>query len=292
MGPIDVAIASCQVLPEPDRDQAPLLDALRAAGLRAEVLAWDDAAADFSSARLTLLRSTWNYAERPEHFTDWLTRAASASALWNPLPVVRWNLHKRYLLDLARAGVPVTPTHLVPRGSAERLADVAAARGWGDVVVKPAVSAGSRLTLRTGATTGPGEAHLRALVGREDALVQPYLPAVEGHGERALVFIDGELTHAVRKAPRFAGDDESISGPFVVSDDEAALARAVLAAAPAPVLYARVDIAPGPDGRPMLMELELIEPSLFFDCGPQALDRLVNAIGRHVRCNTPTTNGG
>jgi glutathione synthase/RimK-type ligase-like ATP-grasp enzyme len=282
MGPIDVALASCQVLPEPDLDEAPLLGALRAAGLRAEVLAWDDPAADFASARLTLLRATWNYADRPEVFGDWLARTAAATALWNPLSVVRWNLHKGYLLDLARAGVPVTPTHLAPRGSSERLADVAAERGWSDVVVKPAVSAGSRLTMRVRAGSERGEAHLRALVGREDALVQPYLPAVEGHGERALVVIDGELTHAVRKAPRFVGEAESVTGPFAVSGDEAALARAALAAAPEPVLYARVDVAPGADGRPVLMELELIEPALFFEHGPRALARLVDAIARHL----------
>jgi glutathione synthase/RimK-type ligase-like ATP-grasp enzyme len=279
---IDVALASCHALPKHDQDQAPLLAGLRAAGLRAEVLAWDDPTADFSSARLTLLRATWNYAQQPERFADWLARTAEVTALWNPWPVVRWNLHKGYLLDLAHAGVRVTPTHLVPRGSAERLADVAAARGWGDVVVKPAVSAGSRLTLRAGAGTERGEAHLRALVAREDALVQPYLPAVEGHGERALIFIDGELTHAVRKGPRFAGEAESVTGPFDASEAEAALARAVLAAAPTPVLYARVDVAPDADGRPMLMELELIEPSLFFARGPRAVGRLVDAIGSRL----------
>jgi hypothetical protein len=282
VGPLDVAIASCHTLPKVDRDEAPLLGALRAAGLRVEVRAWDDPTADFSSARLTLLRSTWNYTERPERFAEWLERTAAASALWNPLPVVRWNLHKGYLLELARAGVPVTPTHLVPRGSAERLADIAAARGWSDVVVKPAVSAGSRLTLRAGAASERGAAHLRALVARQDALVQPYLPAVEGYGERALIFIDGELTHAVRKGRRFAGDAESVTGPFVVSGDEAALAHVALAAAPAPFLYARVDLAPDADGSPVLMELELIEPSLFFEHGPRALERLVGAIARRL----------
>jgi glutathione synthase/RimK-type ligase-like ATP-grasp enzyme len=280
---IDVALASCQALPKVDRDEAPLLRALREAGLRAEVLAWDDPAADFSAARLTLLRSTWNYAAQPERFAAWLARTADVSALWNPLPVVRWNMHKGYLLDLARAGVSVTPTQLVARGSAERLADVAAARAWSDVVVKPAVSAGSRLTLRADATTERGEAHLRALLTREDALVQAYLPAVEGHGERALIFIDGELSHAVRKGRRFVGEVESITGPVVVSDDEAALARATLAAAPTPFLYARVDLAPGHDGVPVLMELELIEPSLFLEFGPRALDRLVAAIARRLR---------
>jgi hypothetical protein len=282
VGRIDVALASCSQLPKPDRDAAPLLEALRAAGLRAEVLAWDDPAADFSSARATILRATWNYARQPERFAEWLGRTAAASTLWNPLPVVRWNMHKGYLLDLARAGVPVTPTQLVPRGSAGRLADVAAARGWGEVVVKPAISAGSRLTLRAGAATEHGEAHLRALVAQEDALVQPYLPAVEGHGERCLIFIDGELTHAVRKAPRFAGQPESITGPVEVSQAEAALGHAALAAIPGPALYARVDVAPGPDGAPVLMELELIEPSLFFPLGPPAVERLVEVIRKRL----------
>jgi glutathione synthase/RimK-type ligase-like ATP-grasp enzyme len=279
---LDVAIASCHRLPKVDADQAPLVDALRAAGLRADVLAWDDPAADFATARLTILRATWNYSTQPERFADWLTRTAAATALWNPLPVVRWNMHKGYLLDLARAGVPVTPTHLVRRGSSERLAEIAAAREWGEVVVKPAVSAGSRLTLRADASTERGEAHLRALVAQEDALVQPYLPAVEGYGERALIVIDGELTHAVRKGPRFAGQAESITGPFDISDAEAALVRAAIAAIPSPVLYARVDVAPGPDGRPVLMELELIEPSLFFARGPRDVERLVEAIGRRL----------
>jgi hypothetical protein len=282
MRQLDVALATCRRLPKVDGDEAPLLQALRAAGLRADVLAWDDPAADFSAARLTLLRSTWNYAAQPEAFADWLTRTAAVSALWNPLPVVRWNLHKGYLLDLARAGVPVTPTQLVRRGSAAHLGDLAAERGWNDVVVKPAVSAGSRLTLRAAADSPRGEAHLRALVDREDALVQPYLPAVEDYGERALIVIDGELTHAVRKGPRFAGEAESITGPFQVTGAEAALARAAVAAVPSPVLYARVDVAPGPDGQPVLMELELIEPSLFFTRGPLALERLVAAVARRL----------
>jgi hypothetical protein len=282
VGRIDVALASCRALPKADFDEAPLVGALRAAGLSVEVLAWDDPAADFSSARLTLLRSTWNYAQQPDRFADWLARTAEVTALWNPLPVVRWNMHKRYLLELARAGVPVTPTHLAPCGSTEPLAEIAAARGWDDVVVKPAVSAGSRLTLRAGARTERGVEHLRTLVAREDALVQPYLPAVEDYGERALIFIDGELTHAVRKGRRFAGDPESVTGPLVVTDDEAKVARAALAAAPASPLYARVDLAPGPDGAPVLMELELIEPSLFFKYGPRALERLAASIGERL----------
>jgi glutathione synthase/RimK-type ligase-like ATP-grasp enzyme len=280
---VDVALASCRELPEPDSDEAPLLQALRAAGLSAEVLAWDDPKAPFARARFTCLRATWNYPEDPEGFLRWAERTASVSALHNPLSVVRWNLHKSYLLDLERAGVPVVPTLLVRRGSAATLASVVADRGWSDVVLKPAVSAASRGTLRAGPEDG--EAHFRALVAQGDVLVQPYLRSVEDYGERALVWIDGKVTHAVRKSRRFLGDAESVSLAGPVPPDELELAARALAALPRELrndslLYARIDMARAPDGGPRVMELELIEPSLFFRESEEALDRFVARVCR------------
>ena len=281
--PLDVALATCLELPEPDADLAPLLAALLAVGLRAEALAWDDRRAEFTSARMTLLRSTWNYPEHPAEFLAWVERTGARGTLWNPAATVRWNAHKSYLLDLSARGVPVVPTHVVRRGEAVSLADVLRGRGWQDVVVKPAVSAGSRGTLRVRpGEEAHGEAHVRALAATEDVLVQPYVRSVEGHGERAIVTIDGEPTHAVRKSPRFMGDAEVVSEAVPIEPDEAALARRALAAAPGPLLYGRVDLARGDDGTPRLMELELIEPSLFFRQSPAALDRLVSSVLRRL----------
>ncbi|RMF71465.1 MAG: hypothetical protein D6738_13755, partial [Acidobacteria bacterium] len=274
---LDVALASCVELPEPDFDERPLVAALEQAGLSCAVLGWDDPGADFAAARMVLLRSTWNYPERPAEFAAWLERVASRVPVWNPPPVVRWNLHKGYLLDLERRGVPVVPTLLLRAGERVDLASVLAERGWRDVVIKPAISAASYRTLRAGRDDLPrAAAHLAALLAERDALVQPYLPSVEDHGERAIVWIDGEITHAVRKAPRFAGEDESVSGPVPVGPDEAALAERAIAAVDGDLLYARIDVAPGPDGRPVVMELELIEPSLFFPQQRAALDRFVS----------------
>jgi len=271
------------VLPEPDADLPPLLSALRATGLTAEVLAWDDPEADFASARLTLLRSTWNYSERPAEFLAWVDRVAARSALWNRRDTVRWNAHKSYLHDLEARGVPVVPTHLVQRGATTTLAEVKHARGWSEVVVKPAVSGGSRGTVRvTPGDLERGETHLRSLASREDVLVQPYLPSVEGHGERAIVWIDGEATHAVRKTPRFLGDAESVSAAIPIEADEADLARRAVAAAPGPLLYARIDVARDAGGSPRVMELELIEPSLFFPQAPAALARYVAAVEKRL----------
>ena len=113
-------------------------------------------------------------------------------------------------------------------------------------------------------------------------LVQPYLPSVEGHGERALVWIDGEFTHAVRKTPRFADGIEQVSEALPISAAEHALGTAALAGLESELLYARVDVAPGADGAPVVMELEMIEPSLFLLQSPVALARLVDAVVRRL----------
>jgi len=281
---LDVALASCRELPEPDPDAVPLAEALAAAGIEAEVVAWDDDGADWSRARLTVLRSTWNYPPHRDAFLAWAERADAVSRLWNPLSLVRWNSYKGYLLELEAAGLPVTPTVLLPRGSTVTLREILAERGWEEAVVKPVISAASFKTRRAGRDElEAGEAHLRALLDERDVLVQRYLPSVADHGERALVWIDGELTHAVRKSPRFEGDDESVSSEAVaISEAEAALARRVIEEVRDPLLYARVDVAPGPEGDPVVMELELIEPSLFFPQHPPALDRYVAGLLREL----------
>jgi glutathione synthase/RimK-type ligase-like ATP-grasp enzyme len=281
---VDVALVSCRELPEPDPDAGPLASALAAAGIDARVLAWDDPRAPWAETRLAVLRSPWNYPHHLQAFLTWAARVASFAELWNPLHVVRFSAHKGYLLALEQAGVPVTPTVLLPRGSRTTLTALLAERGWDEAVVKPVVSAASFRTRRVhAARPEEGEVHLRHLVRERDVLVQRYLPAVEDHGERALVWVDGALTHAVRKSPRFEGEAECVSREAVpISPAEADLARRALAAAPGPLLYARVDVAPGPGGDPLLMELELVEPSLFFAQGPIALERLVAALRRRL----------
>lgn len=278
---LDVVLATASVLPRPDEDEAPLHAALTAAGVVAATRAWDDPTIDWGAARACVIRSTWNYVRNYQAFLDWATRCAAATTLWNPLPIVRWNSHKGYLTELARAGLPVVPTRLVRRdqvaGDDTDLATLAA--GWDEVVIKPAVSAGSFRTLRVRrADFTRGQAHLDLVRADGDALVQPYLRSVEDYGERALVWIDGALTHAVRKGARFAGDEQRVSDAVAIAPDEGALAERILAHLPRPLLYARVDLARDAEGRPCLMELELIEPSLFLTRSPAALARLAAAL--------------
>jgi len=288
--PLDVALASCVAPPEADPDEALLVAALAGTGISSEVVSWDDPRADFGRAKMTLLRSTWNYPQQPREFLLWLAKVARISDLWNPLEMAQWNFHKGYLLELEGAGIPIAPTALVKRGANRLLSDVMTARDWRLAVVKPAVSANSFRTVRvadvlsdSSDSGSSGEAHLRALTDSGDVLVQQYLPSVEEYGERALIWIDGQLTHGVRKSARFAGEHESVSpGSVEIAPAEADLAARAMtfvcgkfSVAP---MYARVDVAPGPAGTPVLMELELIEPSLYFGQSVKSLERFVAAV--------------
>ena len=279
--PHRLRIATCRPLPEVDPDEDLLLDAFRGAGIAAQMVAWQHAEA-WRAPVPTLVRSTWDYIHALEDFDVWIDRAAAAAPLWNPPEVLRWSLRKRYLLELEARGVPVTPTVLLPRGDVRTLSAVAAERGWSDVVVKPEVGAASFETHRVAAGTRETDAVCARLVAARDVLVQPYLPSVEGHGERALVWIDGMFTHPVRKSPRFAGGVEVVSDALPISDAELATGTAALAGLGDGLLYARVDVAPGADGTPVVMELELVEPSLFLMQSPQALARLVAGVERRL----------
>jgi glutathione synthase/RimK-type ligase-like ATP-grasp enzyme len=284
----DVALVTWRELPELDPDDRPLAAALRARGLAVAVVAWDDPGFDWRAARLALLRNPWDYYRRRDEFLAWGERVERLTRLENPLAVVRWNTHKGYLVELAGRGAPVVPTALVRRGERFDLARHAAAHGWtGGVVVKPAVSADSWEThVVAGGDLATAQAHVARLAAERDVVVQPFLPAVEDHGERCLVFLDGDYSHAVRKNPitrggRWAGLPEGT--PVEADAAERAAAERVLAAAGrGPLLYARVDLVRDERGEPRLLELELAEPTLFLADAPAGLARLVAAIERRL----------
>jgi len=270
-----IRIATCKTLPEVDVDEAPLAAALIAGGFDPQLLAWDDATIDWDLAVPTILRSTWNYALDVAGFLRWIDRVAAAAPLWNPPDVVRGNVHKRYLVALAARGVGVVPTTVVERGQTTALPAE-------KLVIKPEVGAGSLGTRVFEPGDPAASLHLAALTAHGAALVQPYMTSVEGYGERSLVWIDGELSHAIRKTPRFSGDDEKVDGPYPIADDERALAEAALAPIAERILYGRVDMARDAANRPLVMELELVEPSLFFAKRPGAADRFVAGLRKRL----------
>jgi glutathione synthase/RimK-type ligase-like ATP-grasp enzyme len=277
-----VAIVTCLQMPEEDVDEQLLMSALDDAGLDAELVAWDDPDVDWASFDLAVLRSPWNYIDDLHGFLDWTVAAGTATTLYNPVEVVHWNTHKGYLRDLARRGVPVVPTAWLGVGEQIDLVDLMADRGWHDVVAKPVVGAGSFLTDRiTDPTAPPAVDFWNRLLDNGEVMVQPYMRSVEDYGERSLIWIDGQLTHAVRKSPRLGDAEEHVSDALPISRRERALAEAVVADIPQSLLYARIDLIRD-DDQPLLAELELVEPSLFLLQSPEALRLLVAGIAARV----------
>ncbi|MFI4970559.1 MAG: RimK family alpha-L-glutamate ligase, partial [Lysobacterales bacterium] len=276
-----IALVTTRPARDLDDDLAPLHDALRDAGAEVAIADWDDTALDWSRFDLALLRSTWDYTQRLPEFLDWSVRIAARTRLLNPPGVLRWNVDKHYLGDLARAGVPIVPSRFVePHADACAALDgflaQHAAAGFADLVVKPCIGAGSRDAQRHGRSDRDATlTHLRRLLeaGRS-VLLQPYLDRVDEHGETALIFFDGEFSHAIRKGPLLRRGDAATAALFATeqiaprtpTDAERTVADTALAAIPfdKPLLYARVDLIHSADGSPCLLELELAEPSLFF----------------------------
>jgi glutathione synthase/RimK-type ligase-like ATP-grasp enzyme len=279
-----VALATCTRLPEPDPDEALLVGALERAGVDVELVAWDGPEQDWARFALCVIRSTWNYVGAHEAFCVWADRVARATTLWNPPAIVHANTHKSYLRALATRDIPIVPTAWVPAGARPSLRDLLDARGWDDVVVKPQVGAGSYGCERFRRDhLGPGEAFLARWADAHDMMVQPFVPGIEEDGERACVFVDGEFTHAVRKRLRLAGDVEEASEALPLADDERALAERVLRPWWSELLYGRVDLCRDAEGRAMVMEVELVEPSLYLLQCPHALERLVEGIRLRTR---------
>jgi glutathione synthase/RimK-type ligase-like ATP-grasp enzyme len=280
---IDIGVATCADVPDLDEDGGLLLRALAEAGADARPAVWDDPDVDWGAFDVVLVRSTWDYPLRRAEFLAW---ARSCPRTANPVDVLVWNTDKRYLSDLAAAGLPTVPTVFVPPGSDWTAPD-------GDHVVKPTVSGSAA---DTGRFSDPGDPAAAALVARlhaqgRTAMVQPYLPGIEVEGETSAVFLGGVLSHAVRRAPLLTrtgertpvGVADVLAGLCSVplSGEQRAVAEAALDAVPGGrhrLSYARVDLVPGPGG-PVVLELEATDCFLFLSCSaPDARSRLAGHV--------------
>lgn len=276
-----VTLASSAAFRHLDDDLPLAVDALARLGIEANVSDWDDPAVDWSAPDLVVARSCWDYTWRHEQFMAW---AASVPRLANPASVLAWNSDKRYLAQLADHGVPVVTTVWNP----STIEELPPSRQW---VVKPNVSAGSRDTARW-STAADVLAHARELIeaGRH-AMVQPYLEGVDADGETALLFFGGEFSHCARKGPLLQIDEGVVDvesrydlSPRDPTPAQHSLARAVLDTVRDLVpggddlLYARVDLIPDAAGEPVLLELEITEPSLFLPHDLAAPDRFAVAV--------------
>lgn len=287
-----LALVTSQRRPEAVKDDAPLFDYLREIGQDFVSVSWDDPAVSWRDFDAVIVRTTWDYCPRLPEFLAWARRVSAETRLLNPVEVLTWNTNKRYLAAVAAHGAPIIPTEWVTPAEADTLPARLAARGWGRAFVKPIVGAGSDHTLRVEddpASRAAAVEFVRHYPVAEGALVQPYLDRVESTGELSLVYFGGELSHAVRKVPP-AGDFRvqiewgGRYQAYAAGAEEREVAEACLAAAgrafglSAPLVYARVDLLQSPEGGYWLNELELVEPSLYFDHAPGGPARLLGAI--------------
>jgi glutathione synthase/RimK-type ligase-like ATP-grasp enzyme len=310
---VRVAVATSSAVPEDLRPDAPLIAALTRRGATVALVPWDDPVVDWDGFDLVVVRSTWDYAPRRDAFLAWTD--ARAARLQNSADLIRWNSDKRYLADLATAGVTVVPTTYVAPG--EPLPSLA-----GEVVVKPTVSIGAIDTGRFGPVTHDEAARLAARIHARggSVMLQPYVPTVDTAGETAVVCIDGRPSHGLHKRAVLRPDEvapirddaigaaEAMYDPDLVTGTDLTPAETSFAAQVVEAvterfgvpLYARVDMVTGDDGRPVLMELEAVEPHLYLDVAPAAADRLARAIVARIedgagpggRPHAPTRDDG
>jgi glutathione synthase/RimK-type ligase-like ATP-grasp enzyme len=259
-----LALVTCRAARDLDTD-LPLLGCELP---EAAVVAWDDPTVDWGSFSAAIIRSTWDYHRRRDEFLGWARGVSAVTTLWNPIEVIEWNTDKRYLAELGRHGVPIVPTvFLDDRDRIDR--SVADGAFDGDVIVKPTVGASASGVLLTRDDPVAAERHARALLdGGFVPMLQPYLSSVERGGETGLVYLGGEFSHAFRRRvvlPSADADDDLLGNERSEARDatpaERLVGEAVMERLP-PTAYARIDLLDTPTG-PVLLELELTEPSLF-----------------------------
>jgi glutathione synthase/RimK-type ligase-like ATP-grasp enzyme len=289
-----------------DGDMQITLDALTAVGIDARAVAWDDASFDWSSADAVIVRSTWDYHRHVDAFLNWVDTVGEQTRLENAPDVLRWNIDKRYLAEIENAGLPVIETLFIePHPSTDHLsndvvANIETLAARGDLVVKPAISAGSNDTQRHGTAESALE-HIASLVARgRVVMVQPYLEHVDIEAETGLVYIDGEFSHAFSKGPMLAAPGNAVGDLY--------LAETIDARTPTPaqrdlgdrvmamlnerwgrLLYARIDMLPTEAG-PVIIEVELTEPSLYLHLDVGAPARFATAIARRLDGLTAVTS--
>jgi O-ureido-D-serine cyclo-ligase len=296
MPSVNIALVTARAARGLDEDEPPLHLAFQKAGCNVQITEWDDAKVDWSSFDVALLRSAWDYAERVTEFLSWVERASRLTHVLNPLPVVRWNTDKHYLAQLGKSGVAIVPSTFVEPGedAAQAVQNFLASHGYAEIVVKPAVGAGSRDAgrHRRGNVAAAVSHTKRLLDARRSVLLQPYLDRVDRDGETALMFFEGQFSHAIRKGPLLPPGGSATAGLFAAETitprapgaDEVRLAERIVAAVPFDTpLYARVDLIRDDKGAPCLLELELTEPSLFFAHAAEAAEKFAAAVLRWLK---------
>lgn len=288
--PRSIGIVTGERAPELSDDGKKIASALSDRGFRVAPVRWRDRSVDWTDYDAAIVRSCWNYHTDPARFRAVLASMEEAGvSVCNPVPVIRWNLHKSYLLDLADVGVRVPETTVVERGDAVPLEAILARRGWRTAVVKPAIGTSSTDVWKVSREEARSrQSRFEALVSERDVLVQEFVPEIS-EGERSIVFFGGEYSHSwngVRSEDDFVAfvdadaDYEPARDIVEQAGEVLRTAREVLGV-DSDLPYARVDFVVR-DGDLLLLELELIEPYLGLERGENTVERFCEAVTAHI----------
>lgn len=291
MARVRIALATCEDYPELTGDDRLLQQALRRAGIEAVPAIWTDQELEWERFDAVVIRNTWDYFAHLKDFQGWLRYLKRLRVpVFNPVDTLLGNLDKVYMRDLAARGVPQLPTlWITPENRAAAASEIKAhPELTEDLIVKPTVSAGAYgliKTTRSALVADPTP--LDAILAKSNVMIQPFVPEIASDGEWSFMFFNGRFSHAVVKAPKagdfrvqftHGGSHRKVEAPEALLS----AARAVLEQLEEPLLYARVDGLVY-KGQFVLMELELLEPFLFFEEDPESPDRFVEAFMELVR---------
>ena len=258
---------------------------LRRRGWQVDTVPWDAQGVDWRRYDIVVIRSTWDYQNQPAAFLDTLAAIeGSGTRLENSLDIVRWNMQKTYLRDLAAHGVPTLPTLWRERLRPGQLLPLFDSMRSEEIVIKPVVSANAQGAYRLDRDSARTQAaEIEAHYAERPLMMQPFEPTVVSEGEYSLFYFNGEYSHCVLKVPKrgdFRVQEEHGGDIRALTADPALLAAgaAAMAATPDKLLYARADFVRDRDGEYRVMELELVEPALYLRMDPGAPDRFAEAI--------------
>lgn len=270
-------------------DDGLLQNELERQGISSVRVDWARKDVDWSQYKCVVFRTTWDYFDRFEEFSQWLSAVSKQTKLCNPYSIIKWNMDKHYLKDLESKGIPVTPSRFVEKGNTVNIEDEILKSGWHELVIKPCVSGAARHTYRVNKLNAKAiETVVNELLKHESFVYQPFLESVLTQGEDTLMLFDGKFSHAIRKLAK--------PGDFRVQDDHggtvhdyqpdaeqiefAEKAMAVCSTLPS---YGRVDMVRDNQGKLALMELEMIEPELWLRKHPPSAKLFAESITRVIK---------
>ena len=255
--------------------------------IEVDVLVWNDPAVNWAAYDCLIFRTVWDYFEYPVEFAEWLDKIECLNIrTLNPLSIIQRNQHKFYLKELQNQGIDIIPTVFIPKNTGLDLSFLIE-NNWEKAVIKPAISAGSYLTkLFSRDEITAIETEYAPIAVERDLLVQPFMPEIQAMGEISLLFFQGKYSHAVLKKP--VSDDFRVQAqfggkyqPFEPNPNLIDTAQNIVKTFSDDLLYARVD-GILKDEKFLLMEIELIEPDLYFDYAPEAKKNYLRALEEMV----------